>query len=399
MPGSPVTGNNRGMGNAAFDFESLSEEWLRAKPGRKWHHASPRLAAWVADMDFRPAPAVIDHLRSMLDGGDIGYPERGETGRMRSVDAFVGRMRERYSWSIEAADVREWNDVVQSIQAYLSVICSPGDRVVFHTPAYPPFFHAVEETGCELHAVPALIDGDDVRFDHERLDAELSKRPAKVLLLCNPQNPTGRVFTRAELEHLVDIADRHDLVIISDEIHSDILFDGRVHVPIATLPGAAGRTVTLNSASKSFNIAGLHYSVSHCGVPWVEERLAAMPDHLLGAANIMGAEGAWAAWTRGDEWFDAVRAHLEKMRGVTVDLVRSRLPGVRIHAPQATYLAWLDCTATPIAADPYFAFQSAGVEVNDGTNFGPEGAGHVRLNFATSTAMMQRIIDSMSHAL
>ena len=387
------------MGAGQFDFESLSEEWLRSKPGRKWHHAAPRLAAWVADMDYPPAPAILEHLRTILDSGDIGYPERGETGRMRSVDAFVRRMQERHSWSIRAEDVREWNDVVQSIQAFLSVITAPGDRVIVHTPAYPPFFNAIEQTGCELLPVPAAIVGDDVSFDHDRLDDELSRHPAKVLLLCNPQNPTGRVFTRSELEQLLAIAERHDLVIISDEIHCDIVFDGRLHIPMATIPGAAARTITLNSASKSFNIAGLHYAVSHCGVPWVEERLAAKPDHLFGAANIMGAEGAWAAWTMGDEWFAAVRAHLEKMRGVAVDLVRSHLPGVKIHVPQATYLVWLDCSDTKIAADPYTAFQAAGVEVSDGTNFGPGGEGHVRLNFATSTSMLDRIVSSMSAAL
>ena len=387
------------MGGTPFDFESVTEEWLRAKPGRKWHHASPRLAAWVADMDFRPAPDVIEHLRSVLDSGDLGYLERSESGRTRTVDAFVERMADLYSWSIERDDVREWNDVVQSIQAHLHAICSPGDRVVFHTPAYPPFFHALEETGCELLAVPAEFDGDDVGFDHDRLDEELSRKPARVLLLCNPQNPTGRVFTRTELEHLVDIAVRHDLVIISDEIHSDIVFDGRVHVPIATLPGAASRTVTLNSASKSFNIAGLHYSVSHCAIPWVEERLAALPDHLYGATNLMGAEGAWAAWTMGRDWFDAVRDHLERMRDLTVGLVRSRLPGVRVHLPQATYLAWLDCTGTRISADPYAAFQEVGVEVSNGVPFGPGGEGHVRLNYATSSSMIERIVDAMSRAL
>lgn len=392
-------GNNRAVGAAPFDFESLSEVWLRSKPGRKWHHAAPRLAAWVADMDYPPAPAIIEHLRSILDSGDIGYPERGETGRMRSVDAFVQRMHVKHGWSIAAQDVREWNDVVQSIQAFLSVICEPGDRVIVHTPAYPPFFNAIEQTRCELHPVPAVIEGDDVSFDHDRLDAELSRQPARVLLLCNPQNPTGRVFTRTELEQLAAIADRHDLIIVSDEIHGDILFDGRTHIPMATIPGAATRTITLNSASKSFNIAGLHYAVSHCGVPWVEERLASKPDHLFGAANIMGAEGAWAAWTKGDEWFAEVRTHLEKMRGVAVGLVRAKLPGVKVHVPQATYLAWLDCTQTSIADDPYTAFQNSGVEVSDGVNFGPGGEGHVRLNFATSTSMLEKIVSSMAGAL
>ena len=388
------------MTDGRFDFESLDEEWLRSKPGQKWHHAAPRLAAWVADMDFRPAPAVLDHLRSILDHGDIGYPDRHATGRARAADAFVRRMRDLCSWDISVADVREWNDVVQSLQAYLNVICVPGDSVVVHTPAYPPFFGAIEQAGCELLPVPAVIDGDTVTYDHDWLDKELGLRPARVLLLCNPQNPTGHVFTPGELGRLVEIAERHDMVIISDEIHSDIVFDGRTHTPVATLPGAAARTITLNSASKSFNIAGLHYALSHCGVPWVEERLASMPDHLFGGeANIMGAEGAWAAWTMGGDWFAAVHRHLETMRGTAVDLVRRHLPGVRVHVPQATYLLWLDCRGTAVAADPHLAFREAGVEVSNGMLFGPGGEGHVRLNFATSTAVLERIVTTMSRAL
>ena len=388
------------MAPRSFDFESLDEAWLRAKPGVKWHHAAPRLAAWVADMDFRPAPEILDHLRSLLDGGDLGYPDRKATGRSRAVDAFVARMHDRFDWDIEVPHVREWSDVVQSLQVHLGVICSPGDRVVVHTPAYPPFFAALEQTGCELLPVPAHIDGDDVQFDHDELERQLSATPARVLLLCNPHNPTGHMFGRDELLRLVAIAQKHDMVIISDEIHSDIVFDGRVHLPVATLPGAADRTITLTSASKSFNIAGLHYSVSHCRVPWVEQRIASMPDHLFGGeANVMGAEAAWAAWTMGDEWFAAARSHLQHMRDTAIDLVRRRLPGVTVHTPQATYLAWLDCRGTPIAANPHEAFRAVGAELSDGATFGPGGDGHVRLNCATSSTMLGRIVETMARAL
>ena len=392
---------------SAFDFESIDEAWLRAKPGQKWHFASPRLAAWVADMDFRPAPVILDHLRSLLDGGDIGYPDRKALGKSRTTLAFVDRMQQLYDWSIDVGDVREWNDVVQSIQAFLHVICTPGDRIITHTPAYPPFFSAITQANCEIVPVPAHISGDTVTFDHDALDATLAATPAgvtnKVLLLCNPQNPTGHVFTRAELEHLVDIAKRHNLIIISDEIHSDLVYDNHRHIPIASIPGAADRTITLTSASKSFNIAGLHYSVSHCGVPDVEARLAALPDHLFGGEpNLMGAEAAWASWTMGEDWFTAVRAHLQTMRDTTIEMVREQLPRVTVHRPDATYLAWLDCRDTPIAADPHAAFAAAGVEVSSGVLFDPVGGtgdGHVRFNFATSTAMLERLIGAMSGAL
>lgn len=382
-----------------FGFESVDLDWLRAKPGQKWHKVSPLLAAWVADMDFAPAPVIVDHLRSILDSGDLGYPVRDDKRRMRSVGAFAAWMGSRHGWTIDTDHVREWNDVVQAVQAILHVATSPGDGVIVHAPAYPPFFEAIEQTRCRLVSVPAVVDGDTVTFDVDDLERRLATEPARVLLLCNPQNPTGRVFTRDELSRLVELADRHDLLIISDEIHADLVYDDHRHIPIASLPGATHRTVTITSASKSFNLAGLRYAVSLCGADWVEQRLAALPDHLFGATNIMGAEAAWAAWTNGSEWLEAVRLHLERLRDVTVSLVREHLPGVTVHRPEATYLAWLDCTALPIADDPREAFRAAGLEVSPGTSFGPGGHGHVRLNFATSSHVMETIVRAMADAV
>ena len=216
-----------------FGFDAVDLEWLRAKPGQKWHKVSPLLAAWVADMDFAPAPVILDHLRSVIDSGDLGYPVRDEKRRMRSVGAFAAWMGARHGWTIDTDRVREWNDVVQAVQAVLHVATSPGDGVIVHTPAYPPFFEAIDQTACRLVPVPAHIDGDTVTFDIDDLERRLTTESARVLLLCNPQNPTGRVFTRDELIRLVDLAERHDLLIISDEIHADLVFDDHVHVPIA----------------------------------------------------------------------------------------------------------------------------------------------------------------------
>ncbi|MFM8826062.1 MAG: MalY/PatB family protein [Actinomycetota bacterium] len=381
------------------DFASLDRAWLESRTGNKWRKHAPLLPAWVADMDYRTAPEVTAHLQSVLALGDLGYPFRDEMNRTRAVGAFVHHMEQRHGWSPEGGRIREWNDVVQAVQAVLHVTTSPGDGVVVHVPAYPPFFSAIEQTGCRMVPVPARIENDTVSFDHGALDGLLSREPARVMVLCNPQNPTGHVFTRAELEHLADIAARHGLIIISDEIHADLVHDGRRHVPMETIPAAAERTVTVTSASKSFNLAGLRYAVTHCGSEEVEAGWARLPDHLFGATNIMGAEAAWAAWTLAGGWLDDVVAHLGRMRDLTVDLVREHLPGVRVHSPEATYLAWLDCRGTSIAADPYGAFRAAGVETSEGNGFGPGGEGHVRLNFATSPTLLEEIVTHMAGAL
>ncbi len=398
------------------DLGRLDDAWLRAKPGRKWRQhaaASPpdaphgHLAAWVADMDHPPADEILDALRAVIDGGDLGYPtwSTGEGGSP-AADAWVAWVARRHGWAPPRAEVREWSDIVQAIQTVLHLCTRPGDRVAVHVPAYPPFFAAIRATGCELLPLPAHL-GSDARWawDHEALDEALARTPARVLLLCNPHNPTGRCMTRGELAALLDVAERHDLLVVSDEIHAELVHDPHRHVPFASLPGAAARTVTLASASKAFNLAGLRYAVSHVGPAWVRERLATMPDHLLGEPNVMGAAAARAAWTAGEPWLAAMRAHLRTMRDLGCELVAERLPGVQVATPEATYLLWLECRGArgvdgaPLGDDPSTAFARRGVAVNPGPDFGPGGEGCVRLNVATTADVLRRVVDAMASAL
>lgn len=381
-----------------FDFDDLRLDWLHGKPGRKWRQHEPALAAWIADMDFPPAPAITAALVSRLDSGDLGYPNwGGKAGRSPAVDAFVGWQARRHHWHIEAEDVREWSDVVQAIQAILHVSTRPGDRVVVHTPAYPPFFAALEATGTELLAVPAERRDGRWAWDHRALDERLDREPARALLLCNPHNPTGRCLDESELREILAVADRHDLLIISDEIHADLVHAPRVHVPIGSID--ASRVVTLTSASKAFNVAGLHYAVSHVGDARVAGALRALPERIFGEPGMLGVLAAHAAWTEGEPWLDAVRAHLRDMRDLALRLVDEHLTGVTMIEPEATYLAWLDCSATGVADDPAAAFERVGVAVNPGRDFGPVSTGFTRLNFATSRDVLTRIVTRMSDAL
>lgn len=380
------------------NFDDLALDWLHAKPGRKWRQHDPALAAWIADMDFPPADVITRALTSRLASGDLGYPNwGGKAGRSPAVDAFVAWQSDRHGWTIDPTDVREWSDVVQAIQAVLHVSTSPGDRVIVHTPAYPPFFSALEATGTELLAVPAERRNGRWEWDHHALDERLAREPARVMLLCNPHNPTGRCFTATELREILDLAERHDLLIIADEIHADLVHAPHAHVPIGSLD--ASRVVTLTSASKAFNVAGLHYAVSHIGSTSVARALSAMPERLFGEPGMPGVIAAVAAWTTGEPWLESVRLHLREMRDLTHRLVEEHLPGVTVLRPEATYLAWLDCSATTVADDPALAFARAGVAVNPGRDFGPDSASFVRLNFATSHDVLTRVVTTMADAL
>lgn len=381
-----------------YDFEAVSTSWLHTKPGAKWHRTPDAIAAWVADMDFAPAPAITDALNRAIATGDLGYPDwRSIVGGSGATDAFVDRCAARYGWHIDAADTREFNDVVQVIQLVLHTCTSPGDGVVVHAPTYPPFLASIEASRCRLvptHAERTESSPTGWSFDYQALDATLRAQPAKVLLLCHPQNPTGHVFSDDELRDLAALAERHDLIIISDEIHADLAYAPFVHHPMALF--APDRTVTIHAASKAFNLAGMRYAIAHFGSQAARKAVEALPEHMLGATNLMAAVAVEAAWRAGDEWLAAVVAHLGRQRLLLADLLAEHLPEIRYVPPSATYLAWLDCRALGFGDDPSATFLDRGVRLSEGPNFGPEGHGFARLNFATSSTVLREIVSRMA---
>lgn len=390
LPSSPADVSERAD---PFGFETLDLDWLRAKQGAKWHRHPGQLAAWVADMDFRPAPVVTDALHRFVDAGDLAYPDWKTPMAGTPVrDLFVDRCNRRYGWQIDAHDTREFVDVVQAVQVFLHVCTQPGDGVVVLMPSYPPLVHSVTGTGRRL--IGHEIDGDS--WDLDALDRRLAVEPARVLLLCHPHNPTGHAFRPSELQRLAAIAQAHDLLIISDEIHADLTYAPAVHRPIAM--DAPDRTVTLHSASKAFNLAGMRYAVAHIGSASARERLHGLPDHLLGAVSVPAAVASHAAWSTGDEWLTEAMRHLDRNRWLLGDLLADYLPAVRYTPPEATYLAWLDCRALEMAAEPFEVFRAGGVQLSPGPDFGPQGTGFVRLNFATSSTILRDIVQHMASA-
>jgi cystathionine beta-lyase len=266
------------------------------------------------------------------------------------------------------------------------------------TPSYPPFLRTVAGSGRRLVENRMLDGGRRFEIDFDGL--EEAAREARVLLFCNPHNPTGRVFERHELQRVVEVARRHDLVIASDEIHADVVFPPHKHIPMETIPGAAERTVTLTSATKSFNIPGARAAVAHFGTPQLKERFeSVLPDHLLGRPSRFGLAATVAAWTESEGWLHEVLAYLAGNRETVERWVEAR-PGIGHHSPEATFLAWLDCRELGLPGSPYkFFLESARVALSDGAEFGAPGAGCVRLNFGTSAEILDEILGRMSRAL
>ncbi|GGO77333.1 MalY/PatB family protein [Nonomuraea cavernae] len=353
--------------------------------GLKWAEAGPGvIPAWVADMDLPTAPEVIQALQRRAEG-DLGYPAwllSQQCGPL--AEAFAERMATRYGWEADPVHVRSYNDLNQALQVLLHVWTRPGDGVAVHTPAYHPFLDTLAIMERPLHAIQMRPEGESWWFEVPDLSG------CRVLLLVNPHNPTGRVFTREELERLAEHAERHDLLVISDEIHADLVYDPYEHIPFATI--LPDRTVTLTSATKAFNLGGIRCSVAHIGSPEMREALDGQPPFVYGSANLFGVEATVAAWRHGDAWLRETLALLDRNRWA----IAERLPPtVGYRVPEATYLAWLDYGRPGMAE---VLKQEAKVLLSDGALFGPGGDTHVRLNFATTEPILTEILNRLNRA-
>jgi cystathionine beta-lyase len=312
------------------------------------------------------------------------------------------RMSARFGWSLDPGRLHELSDALQGVAIALHHLTEPGDGVVVHLPAYPPFLELIRETGRRVVDIPAIQTASGYVWDYDELDARLAaarsgRGSARLWILCHPHNPTGRVFAASELGRVAELAAAHDLVVVSDEIHAELVHPGAVHVPFATLgDDVAARTVTVTSASKAFNLAGLRWAVLFAGHRGLHDSISRLPKHYLGAPNLLAVEATDAAWTEGDGWLAAVRGVLDDNRHRLRALLDAHLPEVRYHVPAATYLAWLDCTALGLGGDPAAEFRKRGVELAAGGRFGSIGEGFVRLNFATSPAVLDAIVRRMA---
>jgi cysteine-S-conjugate beta-lyase len=378
-----------------LQLDTLDASRLSGRLSEKWQrYGDGVLPAWVAEMDYPIAPAIRAVLERALDLDDFGYPAWHYARLV--PEAFAERMERRFGWRADPDRVVVLSDVVQGLYIALLAYTSPGDGVLIQTPIYPPFLHSVRDTGRRLVACPLSDGGDRLGIDFGALRA--ASADVRVLMLCHPHNPSGRLFTLAELQALAALAIERDWLVLSDEIHADLAHPGHPFIPFAALgPEAAERTITLSSASKAFNIAGLRCAVAHFGTPALKARFdAAVPAHVRGGIGILGQHATEAAWRRSDDWLEQVLVLLDQQRRALLTALRAELPEARVYLPEATYLAWLDLRALALEPTPAEFFRRrARVALFDGAFFGAGFEGYARLNFATSPALLQQIIERM----
>jgi cystathionine beta-lyase len=259
---------------------------------------------------------------------------------------------------------------------------------------------SINDTDREMRINPLVRgpDGFEVDFDHLR---QVIDSRTKILMLCSPHNPSGRVFSRQELETFGEIALEHDLIVLADEIHADVLFDGRQHVPFASLSDElARRTVTFSSATKSFNLAGLRAALAMFGTMELQERFHFLPARVLGGLSALNSAAAAMAWNDCEDWFEGTVQYLQSNRDYLTQRLSQDFPGIVYHPAQATFLSWLDCEQLDLPEPPFeLLLAKARVALSDGRPFGPGGEQCVRLNFATSRQVLKEILDRMQAAL
>jgi cystathionine beta-lyase len=377
-------------------FDDVSLELLRLRHSVKWVKYPPDvLPAWVAEMDFALALPIRDVLLAAVSRDDTGYPDATHLG-----PSFARFASARYAWDVDPARVRLVGDIMSGVVELLRAFSEPGAGVVINPPVYPPFFRAIREIGRDVVEVPLVQAAGGWKLDLDGLEGAFAAG-ARAYILCHPHNPTGTSFERAELEAVARLASQHGVTVISDEVHAPMTMPGRAHVPYLSVAEAQRNGVSLASSSKAWNLAGLKCAVIVSASAEMHEQLQAkLSEHLGYHAGHLGVLASIAAWDHGGEWLDALVAHLDRNRSLLSDLLAEHLPAVGYDPPEAGYLAWLDCRGLGLGDDPAEVFLERGrVALGQGPTFGELGKGWARLNFGTSSALLEEAVSRMAASL
>lgn len=370
-----------------YDFDKTIDR--RATNSYKWDSAPEgALPMWVADMDFRTAPAIIDALQKRVAHGIFGYTRVPDA----YYDAVTSWFSRRHGWNID----REWiiytSGVVPAVSAVIKALTVPGDKVIVQTPVYNCFFSSIRNNGCEIVSNPLRRTADTYEMDLDALERCAADPRAKVMLLCNPHNPAGRVWTPDELTRLGNICLRNGVTVVSDEIHCELVYQGFKYTPFASLSDAfLHRSVTCVSPSKAFNIAGLQIA----NIVTFDADLRRRIDKAINInevcdVNPFGVAATIAAYNEGEEWLNQLVDYLHGNYEAMAEFCRRELPEFPITRLEGTYLVWMDCSSLGMPSDAleHALLDDARLWLNAGTMYGAEGEGYMRWNIACPRSVM-----------
>lgn len=370
-----------------YDFDKTIDR--RATNSYKWDSAPEGvLPMWVADMDFRTAPAIINALQKRVAHGIFGYTRVPDA----YYDAVTSWFSRRHGWNID----REWiiytSGVVPAVSAVIKALTVPGDKVIVQTPVYNCFFSSIRNNGCEIVSNPLRRTADTYEMDFDALERCAANPRAKVMLLCNPHNPAGRVWTPDELTRLGNICLRNGVTVVADEIHCELVYQGFKYTPFASLSDAfLHRSVTCVSPSKAFNIAGLQIA----NIVAFDNDLRSRIDKAINInevcdVNPFGVAATIAAYNEGEEWLNQLVDYLHGNYEAMAEFCRRELPEFPITRLEGTYLVWMDCSSLGMPSDAleHALLDDARLWLNAGTMYGAEGEGYMRWNIACPRSVM-----------
>ena len=376
-----------------YDFDRLITR--RGTGSIKWDRFPELDPFWVADMDFTSPPEVLEALRQRVDHGVLGYAQPHDG----LIDALITHMQDRHDLTVAANEICHLGGLVCALSMVARAFGQPGEAIMTCTPIYPPFLGVHHDAKMECISVPHVCNDGIWEFDWEAMEAAVTPQ-TRIFLLSNPQNPLGRVFTRNEIIQLAEFCERHDMILVSDEIHCDLILDEAAtpHICAAGLPERfQNRLITLLAPSKTYNIAGMGYAFAVIRDDSIRRKFQASRGHMLPEINCLAFYTAEAAYRHGEPWRQALLAYLKKNKDTLTEFVRTRLHQCIIPDIEATYLAWIDCQALGLENPATHFEKEASIYLSDGNFFGAPG--HVRFNFGCPHARVLEGLEKMEAAL
>ncbi len=384
----------------SFDFDKVTDRTgtgsVKADGMAGYFGADGLVPMWVADMDFRVPDCVTEAIKERAEHGIFGYP----LVTAGFYDSIINWMKNRHSWDVKAEWIVFTPGIVPALTMSVMVYTEPGDKVLLQSPVYPPFFSSIKDNKREIVNNTLVEEGGRYGIDFDQLDYLLSQN-VKVMFFCNPHNPVGRVWSAAEVRRVVELCNRHNVVLISDEIHSDLVFSPHNHLPAAMAGAGNDNMVICMAPSKTFNLAGMASAFMIIPNNKLRMRMKQLLQNLhIHYGNIFGLVALQAAYEGGADWLDALLHYLKGNFDTVESFFREELPQIRPVIPEGTYLVWLDCRGMGMDDTQLkeFFIRQAGVAMNPGTAFGPGGKGYHRLNAGCPRSTLIRALGMIKDA-
>ena len=374
-----------------YNFDIVPDR--RGTNSIKWDRTAqfgsgPMLPMWIADMDFAVAPPIVEAIHKKADQAVFGYTFLSDA----YYDAVIHWMKTRHNFDVAKEEILFTPGVVPALDFAIQTLCQPGDDVLVEVPVYGPFYNVIKKNGCNIIETPLNNDNEYYTFDFEDLERKITDK-TRVFMLCSPHNPSGRVWKREELEKLADICQRHNLYVISDEIHNDLILEGE-HIVFASLnEWTAQHTITCTAPTKTFNLASVLVSNIIIKDAEVRDKIRAMVNSAhCNSSNCFVEPILVAAYTQSAQWLDELLVYIKGNRDYVCDFIQKNIPEIVVHPMEGTYLAWLNCEKLGMHGDELKSFigDKCGLAMNNGSFFGQAWDGYCRMNLACTRATVEK---------